>query len=188
MIPRVAGSNPVYHPNYKIMITDNTHWDNILRQVVKSPLLKGMAYYPEMKTKDASCNISALLTMEAARYFNSQNIKCLVEKTDKDPDLNFTDLNIEAEIKVTRLKGSSFKWMGGAFSKRRGLHFLVGWKKEQTLEGEGYLFFIATGYLDEKDCVSLGNDYYATGITLDLLTNRKYIIGSPNNLSFYPLA
>ena len=169
-------------------VLDSKHWECILQEVVKSPLLSAMNYYPEMKTKDASCNISAILTMEAARYFESHQIKCSVERTDKDPDLNFTNLNIKAEIKVTRLRGKKFKWMGGSFSKRSGLHFLVGWKKESTLDGEGYFFFIVSGYLDETECVSLGNNYYATAITVDSLSEKNYIIGNPTNPRFYSLS
>ena len=169
-------------------LIEETHWDKILHNVTTSPLVSFLDYYPEMKTKDLSCNVSAVLTMEAARYFNSIGQACRVERTDKDPDLYFSELDIAVEIKTTRCReNTNPKWMGGGYSKRSGLNILVAWDRVDTnLDGNhGYKFYITSCNLDKALWKTLGADYYATGISLKEIPNRIDIIGTSIKPKFY---
>ena len=171
-------------------VQETVHWKNILTNVVSGPLTGFLDYYPELKTKDMSCNVSAILTIEAARYFNSINMTCLCERLDSDPDLYFSELDQNVEIKTTRAKsGVSPKWQGGTYSKRSGLHILVAWDKiNMNLDGAaGYSFYVTSCQLNKTEWKRAGEDYYATNIFLKDLLDKKNIIGNEFAQEFFAL-
>ena len=171
-----------------MQIRDEQIWNRILTNVVSGPLSSFFDYYPEMKTKDMSGNISAILTIEAAREYNNAGINCICEKIDRDPDLFFPDMKLNVEIKATRNKGKAKPmWQAGSLTKRSGIHVLVAWEKiPLNLDGEtGFCFYVTSCNVEKSEWKSQGEDYYATKINFDEIVQRHDIIGRVDSKVFF---
>ena len=82
-------------------------------------------------------------------------------KSDKEPDLYFTKLELPLEIKMTSTLNS---WTGGEFSKRPSHYFLVSWG------GNFDEFFICVVKLQKSDWKSnMSKNYYGPSLSIKKL-------------------
>ena len=86
-------------------------------------------------------------------------------KSDREPDLYFTNLKKPLEIKIT---STEYAWTGGEFSQRPFDYLLVSWG------GNFDEFFVCLVHLEKEDWTSrMDKKYYGPSYTIKKLFERE---------------
>src|SRR3989344_963759 len=96
---------------------------------------------------------------------NRLGYRVVKEKSDKEPDLFFTKINMPLEVKLTSTTNA---WTGGEFSKRPFDYLMVSWG------GNFDEFFMALIHLEKKDWKSnFSQNFYGPSYSAKNLYERK---------------
>jgi hypothetical protein len=126
-------------------------------------------YDVKLSNKILSETFSNLLEQISAKIFSkSLGYEVKKAKTDNDPDLTFTKINMPMEIKVT----SGQVWRGGEFSKRASYHLMVS-RNDDFDE-----FFVALVNMNQSNglwisAMQQGKNYYAPSFKKDQIFELK---------------
>ncbi len=126
-------------------------------------------YDVKLSGKILSETFSNLLEQISAKIFTEYlGYEVKKAKSDNDPDLTFTKINMSIEIKVT----SGQVWRGGEFSKRASYHLMVS-RNDDFDE-----FFVALVNMDQGNglwisVMQQGKNYYAPSFKKDQIFELK---------------
>ena len=123
-------------------------------------------YDIKFSNKNLSEIIGKMMEKTAAEVF-TKRIGDMVKsaKSDREPDLYFTNLKKPLEIKIT---STEYAWTGGEFSQRPFDYLLVSWG------GNFDEFFVCLVHLEKEDWTSrMDKKYYGPSYTIKKLFERE---------------